>query len=304
MRTVPEDRWGEEEIESLNAEPWQIELLNLNPEYSCWGPYEDYMITKGDGWNSAKFFDSWKDFGPWNVDELNEIVHFYFQIDRDSEKCSNCVSTGYHPDALWISESFYKSSSPFCFSTAQEMVNYRSDVEKKLGNDGYPPRELFKKYGKEFEEFCDEMVSHDSWDDRITQDELNALIKENRIREKDGENLPTLKEVNRANKTTAKMVWDLNHDAINKSILVSRRCERLGVPRTCPDCSGRGYVYTAPSAHINLVLWYLHPRKGCSRGIEVKNIQQNDLPAVYKLLNTAAERNAERFKAITSLIAV
>ncbi len=61
---------------------------------------------------------------------------------------------------------------------------------------------------------------------------------------------------------------------------------------------GSGYVHTAPAAHVSLTLWWLHPRKGCSRGIEITNIEQGDLPAVFAFLRQAAERNAERFSKI------
>lgn len=38
-----------------------------------------------------------------------------------------------------------------------------------------------------------------------------------------------------------------------------------------------------------------HPRKGCSRGIEVQNVQESELPEIFAWLRQAAERNAERF---------
>lgn len=66
----------------------------------------------------------------------------------------------------------------------------------------------------------------------------------------------------------------------------------------CPECSGDGTVYTAPTAHVTLTLWMLHPRKGCSRGVEVSLIERDDLPAVFAWLRQAAERNAKRFSAL------
>jgi hypothetical protein len=62
--------------------------------------------------------------------------------------------------------------------------------------------------------------------------------------------------------------------------------------------SKEGYVYTEDTAHVNLVLWLLHPRKGCSRGVEIQRIQQEDLPEVFEYLRKAADRNAERFSKI------
>jgi hypothetical protein len=48
-------------------------------------------------------------------------------------------------------------------------------------------------------------------------------------------------------------------------------------------------------------MWVLHPRKGCSRGVEVKNIKQNELPEIFKYLRSAADRNAERFGKISTI---
>ena len=85
------------------------------------------------------------------------------------------------------------------------------------------------------------------------------------------------------------------HDTINKWICVEAMAKEMGVYGKCEHCGGDGRLFTEPAAHLNLILWVLHPRKGCSRGVEVKNIQEGELPDIYKYLRTAAERNAERF---------
>ena len=54
-------------------------------------------------------------------------------------------------------------------------------------------------------------------------------------------------------------------------------------------------IYDEPEAKIALQLWFLHPRKGCSRGVYVKNIEESDVPNVIEYLKEAAKRNAERF---------
>ena len=53
-----------------------------------------------------------------------------------------------------------------------------------------------------------------------------------------------------------------------------------------------------PTAHVNLVLWLIHPRKGAGRGVEVKGIKKEDLPAIKAFLAEAARRNADRFKGV------
>lgn len=233
--------FDQEEAAKLNAEPWQIDLLKLNPSYVCWGPREDYMCGEGDGWNSPTIHDTWADFGPWELDDLNECVNFYFSAIRASKECLSCGGNGYHHDAQEVVNSFYAH------------MNERGEY----------------------------------WHDKITQDELDALIEASRI--KPG---TPLEEVNAQNSPKKR---GFGHDAINRWILASARLKRLSIPESCPECGGSGHVFTAPAAHVTLTLWILHPRKGCSRGVEVSRIEQTDLPAVFTWLREAAMRNAQRF---------
>ena len=46
MRSMPSDDGDREELARLNAAPWQVECLSLNPSYPCWGPGEDHMSTR------------------------------------------------------------------------------------------------------------------------------------------------------------------------------------------------------------------------------------------------------------------
>lgn len=322
MRTYPEaDEL--EDLEKLKVEPWMVELLKVNPEYVFWGPREDYMwrLSEDDPdfnpeihqpaaqWESRVIKNSWKDFGPWELDKLNEVVNFYFQLSRETESCKTCGKTGYHPDALWVSESFYQHSSPFRIRTFEEervslfMQRICGSIKEPLPiteQNGFPSEEILSKYKPEFRIFCEQMANGDGhWDDKITEDEVDALWEENRL-DHDKEK-PTAAEVNELqHKRGCGLV---SHDGINRSILVKTRLERFGMPNYCPTCEGHGYNYTAPQGHLNLILWVLHPRKGCSRGIEIQNIQKEDLPDIQKYLQTAAKRNAERFSRVSSIIA-
>lgn len=86
------------------------------------------------------------------------------------------------------------------------------------------------------------------------------------------------------------------HDGINRHILIRARAKRLGVYGMCPECEGKGHIYTADKAVLTLVLWILHPRKGCSRGWEIKDIQKKDTQAILTFLREAADRNFQRFQ--------
>ena len=56
-----------------------------------------------------------------------------------------------------------------------------------------------------------------------------------------------------------------------------------------------------PAARLQLILWWIHPRKGCSRGIEIDCIQQEDLPAIKKFLTEARDRNTQRFAGVEKI---
>lgn len=237
--------FDEEEAKQINAAPWQLALLGLNPGYCSWGPHEDYMWTKDDAsWNGRIIAPTWTEFGPWGLDDLNECVNFYFEVSRDSEECKTCGGNGYHSTAQAVVNSFYAHMNPL----------------------------------------------REHWNDNITQDEFETLQAEGRCKE-----FTTVEEVNAANRPGAR---GLGHDAINRWILTKARLKRLGLQVECETCTGKGYVYTTDTAHVSLVLWWLHPRKGCSRGIEITNIQQDELPAIYAFLRVAADRNAHRFSKI------
>lgn len=260
MRTAPEGKYDHEELARLNAEPWMVEQLALNPSYPHWGPHEDYMCKRGDGWESPLRRETWAEFDI-HLDELNEVVNFYFEINRDGCECDECEGSGYNAATDRIADAFYSHGDPV-----------------------------------------------KAWNDKITQDEVQALVNAGRLFDfthtcnpgegwvkRDPPVVPTADEVN---------AWQrgrgLGHDAINRGILVEARAKRLGVWGYCPKCEGHGHVFTEPAAKLGLVLWLLHPRKGASRGVEVRSIQREQLPEVYAFLRAAAARNAERFGKIPS----
>lgn len=238
--------WDQEELARLNAEPWQLELLALNPSYTFWGPHEDYMWTGNDaGWRVPIIAPDWSS-APIILDDMNEVVNFYFAVNRESAECSTCGGNGYHPDAQEVVNSYYAHMNP----------------------------------------------AGEQWHDKITQDEVDALWEAGRLRPEFKER-PTTAEVNARERGPG-----FGHDAINRGILTEARLKRLGLPKICPECEGHGYVFTAPAAHVSLVFWLIHPRKGASRGVEVERIERADLPAVFAFLRAAAQRNAERFDKI------
>lgn len=266
MRTVPEYDSDKDELKRLKAKPWMLKALELNPGYPFWGPFEDYMGDGTDynhetgeykgkekkGWAQNTFCKTWKDFGPWELDELNELVNFYFEINRKSKNCEHCDGKGVNPETKKISDDFYD-----------------------FANNGT------------------------KWCDKITQDELDFLIEKKRIRpNKDGE-LPTVELVNKHNRergyALAHEFGTTNHDAINRGYLIEARAKRLGVYGNCEHCDGHGSIYTEPSAKLSLVMWFIHPRKGCSKGVLVEELSKSDFKKAVEYLKEARQRNHDRF---------
>jgi len=240
MRHLPRDDYDQQEYTRLNAEPWMLDALRMNPEYVSWGPHEDYMATDGGGWSAPHFAEAWAEFN-WSLDDLNECGNFYFHIEREQINCTECDGSGHNAATKVLADTFYD-------------------------HDGDGARQ---------------------WCASITDDEVTALLEGKRLHQ--FKTTPTATEVNR------KQRGGLIHDAINRWILIETRAKRLGVYGKCERCEGHGIIYTAPAAHLSLTLWMLHPRKGCSRGVEIKRVEQSDMGAVIAWLQAAAQRNADRF---------
>ena len=104
----PTDKYDVEEAARLRAEPWMLDLLKINPGYTSWGPYEDSMCDKNSGWRAPMFLATWAERP--GLDELNEVVNFYFSVGRTSVECDACES-GYNPATNAVYDGFYEHTS-------------------------------------------------------------------------------------------------------------------------------------------------------------------------------------------------
>jgi len=94
-----------DEVKVLNAEEWQLECLKKNPEYCSWGNYEDYMTNKDSQWGSAIELESVGNL--WGLDDLNELVNFYFEVIRENKSCKHCDQSGLNPKTKKLKDSWY-----------------------------------------------------------------------------------------------------------------------------------------------------------------------------------------------------
>lgn len=294
MRNSPEDDDDLEQLAELKAAPWMVESLKLNPSYTSWGPDEDYMRGPESGWSSPMRLDRWSDRP--SLDDLNEVVNFYFEIRRESRKCPDCES-GYSRHAQRLADEWYgKADPPFnakAYGADPITVDHPALREVAVRHCATAPDYYGSdKRAIDFEarRLCD--LFSKQWAHHLIQADVDALAAEDRLGHvrKSGAH-PTAAEVN---------AWSMDgfgHDTINHWICVRARCERDGYAVECPTCAGKSYLYTAPGAHLALVAWLLHPRKGASRGVEIKRIEEGEMPDVLAWLSTAAQRNADRFSA-------
>lgn len=268
MRSYP-NRRSESDMKALadlNAKPWQVELLNKNPNYVYWGNTEDSMSDNNGGWRSPQELEKFSD--RWNLDEYNELVNFYFELSRASHRCEHCNGEGLNPETKQLSDDWYDFEG-----TGRKWSKNITSVEV----------EALVKRGR-----INDITNFRGWYDEDL-DKWIAWVGKEKM-EVDPPQYPTAEEVN---------IWasgrGFGHDAINKWICVEARAKHLGIYGKCEHCEGNGHIYDEPDAKVSLQLWFLHPRKGASRGVYIKNIEENDIPEVIAYLKEAAERNANRF---------
>lgn len=268
MRTYENSAENAREIEKLNAENWQIELVKKNPDYVFWGCFEDYMSNKDGGWSARVITPDWKDHN-FELDELNELVNFYFEIYRKNHDCPHCMGSGLNKETNQLSEDWYDFKG-----TGRKWCYNLTDVEVlALAKHG----RLFNFIKGNF--FFDE--EKNKW--AMWKNGEKVFLPEM-------PNLPSAEEVN----NIAKNGEGLGHDAINRWVCIKARAEHLGFYGKCDHCE-EGVIYEEDKARLALQLWYLHPRKGCSRGVYIENINEDDVPNVIEYLKEARVRNEQRF---------
>lgn len=98
-----------------------------------------------------------------------------------------------------------------------------------------------------------------AWNDKITQDEVQALADHGRLFDfthvrvagkgwvkREPGTVPTAEEVNAAQNGHGRVGGLLGHDAINRMILIETRARRLGVYGHCNVCGGSGEMWADP----------------------------------------------------------
>jgi len=170
-----------------------------------------------------------------------------------------------------------------------EVVNFYFDIIRKSHECEECEGTGLNKETKELSDSWYDYLNHgNGWEHHLTQDEVDALWENNRLC-CDFKEKPTAEQVN-----TKSYGRGLLHDSINHWICCETRAKRLGVYGKCPCCSN-GRIYDEDKAHVELQLWGLHPRKGCSYGIRITRLEKGDISKAVEYLKEARDRNNDRF---------
>lgn len=285
MRKYPDSNNASDlkSLEQLKAAPWQIEMLKKNPEYVYWGNNEDHM-SGGSGLSTPNSLRTW-DNEALKLDEYNEIINFYFQLNRDSHTCPHCDGAGVNPATRQLSEDWYdfeKTGRRWC-----DKIN-DNEVEALIRHGRIPElaipttvkgREEIKASWYFFREDSNKWEGWVDIDGERKRVELNPPT-----------GYPSAVTVNTWGQNKG-----LGHDAINRWICIEARAKSLGVYGQCEHCEGEGHIYDADCATLQLQLWVIHPRKGASQGVFIEEILESEIPEVLAFLTTARERNFSRF---------
>lgn len=136
---------------------------------------------------------------------------------------------------------------------------YRSFDCKECDGSGY--NQATKQLSDDWYDFDN---TGRKWCYNITQDEVNALVKEHRLIDfthnfmqdkgwvkKIPEYVPTAEEVNKWAKSAP-----MGHDALNRGICIRTRAKRLGVYGLCEHCKGEGIIYFSEKLQQLEENWY------------------------------------------------
>lgn len=171
------------------------------------------------------------DFG-W---PLNKVWEGYVNPHyRHRHDCRVCGGTGLNPETRKLSDAWYGGDedydwAPYSYKRADVTIQTR--------------------------------YNRNAWSHDITQHEVDALVKENRLMDfthtwtgtewvkKDPPVIPTAEEVNEWSKQ------GLGHDSLNQYICVKARAEKLGIFGKCPDCEGHGEIWDSPEDEDAAAAW-------------------------------------------------
>ena len=211
---------------------------------------------------------------PMNFDwPLNQVWKGYINP-YNSQECKSCGNTGLNPATKKLSDNWYGFS-----------------------NDEVEWIQVSPKY----------RYNNKAWSHHLTQDEVDALVKNNRLidfthiwdktkgwQEKNPPYHPTAEEVNK---------WSISggmgHDSINSWICIETRAKRLGVYGKCKYCKGEGEIWQSEEIRKLHEKWQREePPKGKGFQLWENTSEGSPISPVFSSLEglcSWAENNATTF---------
>lgn len=152
--------------------------------------------------------------------------------DQHCKECPFCDGEGYSTEGKKIADTWYDLDN----------FNVKWRYNYNVGRDGkpakHPPWQIIG-------------ISQ-AWCHDLTQDEVDALIAEERLTDfthkftKEGWEEREPKPVVLAAQVNEWSHHGFGHDAINRNICIRARCKRLGIEPYCTTCKGHGTIWDSP----------------------------------------------------------
>lgn len=305
MRYFPDPDEYEQEVKDYAAEPWMVEQLKRNWDYVNWGPHEDYQWIKDlSDPNSPRKFSSWgtfrKGFTPGKHPEVHqdrsggEVVGWYFSVARERRPCTKCDQSGLNPESKRISDDWYdfnRTGRRWCSKITQDEADALVEAGRLWDLCVVRSRaslDALVEQGRITSERAEELwENRNQKHDREIEDQ-DGVTKHHQVSIQWRDKVPA-EEVNEWNEGRG-----FGHDAINRGICVRTRCKREGVWGLCEACEGHGYVPVDLKGRLQLVLWIVNPMTGQNYGLEIDNIEKDELEDVYDFLGGMRDRLVSR----------
>lgn len=276
MKVIPTDFSYLEELYIHNPALWQLEMLKFNPRRTNWHPMSGNMAEAKE-LSKSQSYENWEAFYKewyYTPDPSNEFVNFYFEVSNKKNKCENC-NRGFNQYHKILEDEVTNRIAQKKDLTEDEMIWLVNHGRIKTKNN------LSVK-----------------WDDELKLFKLNSGMDDIEFFTKDQIEYPDLNEINK------KILIRYEHDfgvmphksnRITYIDLLNMLIDMRGLNVKCDICNGSGYLYSDEPKLI-LYLWVVHTDYARSRGIEIKEIKQEDVPNVLRFLIKAHDVLVEKFK--------
>lgn len=203
---------------------------------------------------------------------MKEIWEGYITPERLLEdSCPDCTQ-GMTPEGQRLYDQWYGNapfqpedtgSRPLTPQSRAVWAFAKRNVERAPDFYGQPTHDNIWREGKRLAD-----LFNGQWCHHLDQDDVDALLAEDRLRDLTHDFNPEAKGKDRWTpkpdvKVTPRMVndWDIlsmGHDSSNAYICVKAKAERLGVQFLCSTCEGHGSVEKYPGQREDQENWYRH----------------------------------------------